>query len=61
MTVRSLERSLLFSFAALLSVVPAFAQDAAKPAQEQPAKPAEAVDAAKQKASEEIVVTARKR
>src|SRR4051795_8588580 len=61
MTVRSLERSLLFSFAALLSVVPAVAQDAAKPAQEQPAKPAEAADAAKPKASEEIVVTARKR
>src|SRR5437660_1416037 len=61
MTVRSLERSLLFSFADLLSVVAGFAQDAAKPAKEQPAKPAEAVDAAKQKASEEIVVTARKR
>jgi len=64
MIVRSLERLLLFSAAALLSVVavPAIAQqDPAKPAQEQPAKPAEASDAAKQKASEEIVVTARKR
>src|SRR5438067_4096215 len=62
MFVRSLERSLLFSFAALLSVVafPAVAQqDPPKPDKAQEAKAAD--DTQKQKASEEIVVTARKR
>jgi len=62
MFVRSLERSLLIGFAALLSAVaiPAAAQqDAPKPDKTQEAKASD--DAQKQKASEEIVVTARKR
>src|SRR5712671_6399936 len=62
MFVRSLERSLLIGFAALLGVVaiPAAAQqDAAKPDKTQETKASD--DAQKQKASEEIVVTARKR
>jgi iron complex outermembrane receptor protein len=62
MFVRSLERSLLIGFAALLGVVaiPAAAQqDAPKPDKTQEAKASD--DAQKQKASEEIVVTARKR
>jgi iron complex outermembrane receptor protein len=62
MFVRSLERSLLIGFAALVSAVaiPAAAQqDAPKPDKTQEAKASD--DAQKQKASEEIVVTARKR
>jgi len=62
MFVRSLERSLLIGFAALLSVAPipaAAQQDAAKPDKTQETKASD--DAQKQKASEEIVVTARKR
>jgi iron complex outermembrane receptor protein len=62
MIVRSLERSLLLAAVALLGVIPIPAiaqQDAPKPNKTQEAKAAD--DAQKQKASEEIVVTARKR
>src|SRR5258708_27636004 len=62
MIVRSLERSLLLGAVALLGVIPVPAiaqQDAPKPDKTQEAKASD--DAQKQKASEEIVVTARKR
>ena len=62
MFVRSLERSLLIGFAALLGVVAipvAAQQDAPKPDKTQETKASD--DAQKPKASEEIVVTARKR